>query len=57
MKRGDVEWDPIQRQRDRAKKKKKGEKAVSVLCLHTVRTSGLLAAQVWCLTLAVAFHW
>lgn len=30
---------------------------VSDLCLHTVRTSALLAARVWCSTLAVAFHW
>lgn len=55
MKLDEVERGPIQR---REKKKKKEEvKVVSNLCLNTVRTSALLAAQVWCSTLAVAFHW
>lgn len=39
------------------KKRKKKVEAVSNLCLHTVPTSALFAAQVWCSTLAVAFHW
>lgn len=39
-------------------RKKKKQNAVSNLCLHTLYVQvPLLAARVWCSTLAVAFHW